>query len=85
MRPRIVNFLVFIYLFVEKGTSTFSVLRTGAITKWRNTKDWKDTEQQQHHNTEANQEWFPQHQETSTQWGIIQTMHLKWFSVSIIS
>ena len=54
MRPRIVNFLVFIYLFVEKGTSTFSVLRTGAITKWRNTKDWKDTEQQQHHNTEAN-------------------------------
>ena len=54
MRPRIVNFLVFIYLFVEKGTCTFSVLRTGAITKWRNTKDWKDTEQQQHHNTEAN-------------------------------
>ena len=35
MRPRIVNFLVFIYLFVEKGTCTFSVLRTGAITKCR--------------------------------------------------
>ena len=85
MRPRSVNFLVFIYLFVEKGTCTFSVLRTSAITKWRNTKDWKDTEQKQHHNTEANQEWFPQHQETSTQWGIIQTMHVKWFSVSIIS
>ena len=85
MHPRIVNFLVFIYLFVEKGTCTFSVLRKGAITKWRNTKAWKDTEQQQHHNTEANQEWFPQHQETSTQWGVIQTMHVKWFSVSIIS
>ena len=85
MRPRIVNFLVFIYLSVEKGTCSFSVLRTGAITKRRNTKDWKDTEQQQHHNTEAHQEWFPQHQETSTQWGIIQTMHLKWFSVPIIS
>ena len=38
MRPRIVNFLVFIYLFVEKGTCTFSVLRKGAITKWRNIK-----------------------------------------------
>ena len=71
MLPRIVNFLVFIYLSVEKGTCSFLVLRTGAITKWGNTKDWQDTELQQHHNTEANQEWFPQHQETSTQWDII--------------
>ena len=41
------------------------VLWTGAITKWRNTKDWKDTEQNPHHNTKANQQWFAQHQETS--------------------
>ena len=71
MRCRIVNFLVFIYESVEKGTCSFLLLRTGAITKWRDTKDWKDTEEQQRHNTKANQEWFSQHQETSTQWDII--------------
>ena len=29
------------------------------------TQYWKDTEQYLHHNTKANQQWFPQHQETS--------------------
>ena len=29
------------------------------------TKDWNDTEQYPHHNTKVNQQWFPQHQETS--------------------
>ena len=32
-------------------SSSFLVLRKGAITKWRNTKDWKDTEQCTHHTT----------------------------------
>ena len=30
----------------------------GVITKWRNRKDWKDTEQYPHHNTKANQQSF---------------------------
>ena len=54
----------------------FLVLRTGALTSWRNTKDWKDTAgslnnthhpsppHPTHHITKVNQQWFPQYQET---------------------
>ena len=30
------------------------------ITKWRNTKDWNDTEQFPHHNTKVKQQWLSQ-------------------------
>ena len=42
--------------------NSFLVLQTGAITKWRNTKDWKDTEQWPHRKTKANQQGV-KHQE----------------------
>ena len=43
------------------GTRLIAVLlRTGAITKWCNTKDWKDAEQYSNHNTKANQQWLLQ-------------------------
>ena len=32
-------------LILVSAANGFLVLRTGAITKWRNTKDWKDAEQ----------------------------------------
>ena len=38
-------------LLLVSAANGFLVLRTGAITKWRNTKDWKDTEQYSHHKT----------------------------------
>ena len=40
-------------LILVSAANGFLVLRIGAITKWRNTKDWKDTEQYSHHNTKA--------------------------------
>ena len=41
------------------------MLQTVVITKWRDTlKEWKDTEQYPHNNNKANQQWFPEHQET---------------------
>ena len=36
---------------------SFLVLQTGVITKWHNTKDWKDTEQYSHHNTKLKVLW----------------------------
>ena len=56
----------------------FLVLRTGAITSWRNTKNWKDTAgslnnthyqpspppPHPNHITKVSQQWFAQYQET---------------------
>ena len=39
--------------------------REGAITKPRNVTGWKDMEQYKYHTTKANQQWFPQHKETT--------------------
>ena len=63
MQPRPQGFSVNHPFFKGKalGTRLIAVLlRTGAITKWRNTKDWKDAEQYSHHNTKANQQWLLQ-------------------------
>ena len=48
-----------------KIVGNFLLLRTGKITKWRNTRDWKDTERYPPKNkkTKAKQQ-FPQQQET---------------------
>ena len=55
--------IYYIYIVMEKETRSansgrFLALQTGAITKWRNTKDWEDTEQFPHHITKANQNGF---------------------------
>ena len=47
---------IFIELFLLN--CYFLVMRTDAITKWRNTKGWIDIEQYPHHNGKANQQWF---------------------------
>ena len=44
--------------------SLFSVVSWCCGHQWRNTKDWKDTEQYPHLNTKANKQYFLQHQET---------------------
>lgn len=46
------------YTSIKMKLSVLLVLRKGAIIKWRNMKNWKDTEQYSHHDT------IPQHQET---------------------
>ena len=42
-----------------QNDGSFLVLWTHAIIQWCNTKAWK---QYPHHNTKANQQWFPWHQ-----------------------
>ena len=44
-----------------QNDGSFLVLWMHAIIQWWNTKDWK---QYPHHNTKANQQWFPWHQKT---------------------
>ena len=55
--------IVMIKIF-NKQMGSFLVLKTSAITKWHNKKDWKDTVKYPHHTKQANKLWFPQHQET---------------------
>ena len=51
-------------LIFNKQMGSFLVLKTSAITEWRNKKDWKDTVQYPNNSKQANKLWFPQHQET---------------------
>ena len=48
----------------NKQMGSFSVLKTSAITKWHDKKDWKDTVQYPHNTKQANKVCFPQRQAT---------------------
>ena len=39
-------------------TYTTAIIRTGANTKWLNTKDWKDNEKNPRHNTKGAENGF---------------------------